>query len=67
MEFRIAEGQLYYYKCLGCGEYNGGGVFYEWHTREVAESDPYCPINLPCVWCGKGSTVIEIDPTSPSS
>lgn len=58
--FRLAEGELYAYKCLGCGNYNGGGILNDWHTREQAESDPYCPINQPCVHCDKGPVVIEL-------
>lgn len=61
MKFRLMPGELYSYKCLGCGDYNGGGIISETHTREQAEEDPYCPVNRPCVWCGKGPVIVEME------
>lgn len=60
MKFRLMPGEFYSYKCLGCGEVNGGGIISETHTKEQAESDLDCPVNRPCVWCGKGPVVVEM-------
>lgn len=58
--FHLAHGELYSYKCLGCGQTNGGGIITDFHTREQAEGDPHCPVNQPCVWCEKGPVVIQL-------
>lgn len=60
MSFRLMKGEFYAYKCLGCGEYNGGGIISDTHTREMAEADPYCPVNQPCIHCDNGPVIIEL-------
>jgi len=52
--YHFAEGALWSFKCPDCGETNGGCIINETHTKAVFEADEYSPVNLPCIFCGKG-------------
>lgn len=60
-KFRLAAGRLYYYWCPDCQQSNGGGVEIEGYS---AETDPYSPLNQPCLWCNKGPMVKIYDGVS---
>jgi hypothetical protein len=51
------DGELFVNLCPDCNETNGMGVINEQFPHESYESDLYDPINVPCIWCGKGPMI----------